>query len=218
MSSVHYCGQTVPQSFARTCSIICRTLRCWLFNISSRWWIFSFMLATVFSRSWHLKFKKVIIRESLWGNFGILFFRSKFVIVNIQASISWVSFIQNKNQFVVTAPPSNLKVLTCSVEVHFPLSVLLDRPTLPHFLASCSANPGVPTDRTSSQWIDLPQRLKQPFRRWTVCKVRTILVPHRSWTLQSFRFTDAVYVCLAQCSPLLFSHHYRSPNMNQFDF
>lgn len=33
----------------RTCSIICRTLRCWLFSMSSRWWIFSRSMATSFS-------------------------------------------------------------------------------------------------------------------------------------------------------------------------
>lgn len=34
-----------------TCSIICRTFRCWLLSMSSKWWIFSRNPATSFSRA-----------------------------------------------------------------------------------------------------------------------------------------------------------------------
>lgn len=38
-----------------TCSIMWRTFLCWLFNMSSRWWIFSFREATSFSNFSHLQ-------------------------------------------------------------------------------------------------------------------------------------------------------------------
>lgn len=38
-----------------TCSIMCLTFLCWLFSMSSRWWIFSLRIATSFSNCSALK-------------------------------------------------------------------------------------------------------------------------------------------------------------------
>lgn len=41
-------------AYTCTCSIICRSFRCWLLSMSSKWWIFSFRIAFSFSTSSNL--------------------------------------------------------------------------------------------------------------------------------------------------------------------
>lgn len=52
---VHYAPPGNILMCINTCSIMWRTFLCWLINMSSRWWIFSFRTATSFSSSAHLK-------------------------------------------------------------------------------------------------------------------------------------------------------------------
>lgn len=107
-----------------TCSIMCLTFLCWLFSMSSRWWIFSLRIATSFSNCSALKVQTESYNTLLhWADCHWLrknnlscaladlcspFWPSSLILRSSRSSSSRLRIVSRRVALSCSIPPSNL--------------------------------------------------------------------------------------------------------------